>query len=287
MYQYFRISLWILLILIVGLLSFFVASIEKMTKSNFPFGDSVMVVVSGLVGGSFEGSLTKSLVMDITVLFWRVGSLLIVTYCNAGLTTLMNLPRFTSDVKTFDDMINMKIRWFFKIAGMRGIVLSYGGIYAKMAQLFEQSNNSTYVNSKIKTGRYGIIVESLPGRLLANIDMLDSYSRRNLKIIDECFIKNYVVFHTQLNSPYFEYINSRINLVVASGLVDILMSDVVDQQEKKVSTMFYSPYSGEIVQILNLSRLQGAFWMLFLGWVVASIMFLWKIGSKHLKGVGD
>ncbi|KAL3272687.1 hypothetical protein HHI36_014151 [Cryptolaemus montrouzieri] len=279
MYQCFRLSLWCFIIFVICFVVVSMTIFQKIcTEEKMDIEKIFILISSRLVGNSFKERLTsRSKVLKYILILWCLCSLIIITYYNAGLTSILQYPRVDLQVNSIKDMIKMSIYWLErKNVGIQSFLRTLGGIHDKIADLFIFEKDAATINSQLRTGKFAIRVEVLPGRGLRHHEVLDEYGRTHMKVLPGCFMKHYCVFVLQKNSPYHYFLSRKLLEVISYGFVDILFKKMIDKQHKKIVEGFFTVYIGDENNILSLSKIQGGFWLIMIGWLLAVIYFIYE-----------
>ncbi|KAL3279497.1 hypothetical protein HHI36_017007 [Cryptolaemus montrouzieri] len=282
-FQSFQLNLWFLTASAVGVLAIFLMIFEKIFAKNRKcrVAEHGIIVICRLVGSSFyEGTFAKIRCVKIILIVWSICSVLMTTYYNAGLTSLLQYPRVTMEVDTLRELINMKINCFEYVGAFKDHMRALGGQYAKIAELIIYETNTTHINEKLRSGKFAVRVEIFPNSDIGNSEKLDDYGKKHMKVLKECLIKHHLAFLTQLNSPYLHYINERTMQMVSCGLIDALFRKVIGKKDQKDVALFHSSYSSDLSQRFGLSKIQGSFWLLSFGCLVGMSYFMWEILRK-------
>ncbi|KAL3272685.1 hypothetical protein HHI36_014149 [Cryptolaemus montrouzieri] len=279
MFQCFQLRVWYFIIFVICVLVFSMTIFQRVSsEKKVKVEQSLIFVLNRLVGNSFEEKYTsRSKLPRNMAIFWSVCSLLIITYYNAGLTSILQYPRVDLQINSVDDMVKMNIHWLeHENKGLKAYLRSYGGIYADIANLFIYEKNVSVINMKIRSGKFALPVEVLPGGGLRKQEILDEYGRNNMKVLPKCLIKHYSVYILQSNSPYQRFISRKILEIISYGFVEILFKKAVDKIHKKIIDGYYSVYTGDVNNILSLSKIQGGFWLILIVWLMGVICLIYE-----------
>ncbi|KAL3272689.1 hypothetical protein HHI36_014153 [Cryptolaemus montrouzieri] len=279
MFQCFQLSLWYLISFVICFVVVFITTIQRVfSESKIEIKESLIFTLNQLVGNSMEEKYTSSSrILKNFLILWSMCSLLFITYYNAGLTSVLQYPRVDLQINSIKDMVKKNIYWLEQENdGLHSYIRSLGGVSETIADLFIFEQNVTIVNKKIRTGKFAVPVEALPGGGIGNHEFLDEYGKSHMKILPECLMKHFSVYIMQSNSPYKNLISRKILEAISHGFVEILFKKVVDRKHKKIVDGYYSVYTEDVDDILSISKIQGGFWLLSILWLLGLICFIYE-----------
>jgi hypothetical protein len=214
--------------------------------------------------------------------------LLISIYYSAGLTISLRFPRFSKKIDALQDIVENNIKWLEPNDWMKHWMKNTtSDILHKLADQFEAYHSIPERNKKMRNGNYALFVETLPG-LTKNYyvmltESLDEYGRKELKIVAEnvgCF---YTVFPLKENSPYLDIFNRAIHNFIEFGFMNYWFQDFVNKPKYRFMKNFFQRYSTEVHQVIDLEKLQGAFFLLIIGLALSALVFICEcITSQYL-----
>ncbi|XP_064212271.1 uncharacterized protein LOC135265879 [Tribolium castaneum] len=217
--------------------------------------------------------------------------LLFSTYYSAGLTLSLRFPRFMRKIDSLQDVIDSKIKWFEPNEWMKIWMKNTSNeVIQQFADLFEGFNNITERNAKIKHESYGLLVETIMGvkenqRYVMFSESLDEFGKKHLKIITESIGCFYTVFALKRNSPYVDKFNKDILSFIEFGFTNHWLIEFSGKPEIRYMEMFFQKYSDEMDQLIDMEKLQGAFYFLLVGLILSTVVFFteyfFKIGLKN------
>jgi hypothetical protein len=215
--------------------------------------------------------------MRLVLLSLFLFCVLISTYYSAGLTLCLRFPRFSKNINSLNDVIENNIKWIDSNKWFRNWMKNTSNeLFERLALQFELVTSISQRNEKLRQENYAMVVDTLPDQyeqFFMFAETLDNHGREHLKILQEdigCFN---VLFPLRVNSPYVEMFNKVLVRLVEHGFIDHWHSTFINKSEYRFMKVFFQRYSHQVPQNINLQKLQGAFYSLFLGHSFAFIVF--------------
>ncbi|KAJ3665618.1 hypothetical protein Zmor_001107 [Zophobas morio] len=201
------------------------------------------------------------------------------TYYSAGLTTSLRFPQFSKNIDNIQHIVENNIKWLEPNDWMmQWMKNTTSDSLHKLADLFEVYYKISDRNIKLRQDDYALLVQTLSSvnknYYVMFSESLDGYGKQHLKIISEDVACFYAVFPLKENSPYVEIFNSAILKFIEYGFINHWFQDFINKPQYRFMKNFFQTYSTEVHQVIDLEKLQGAFYFLLVGEVLSGISFL-------------
>lgn len=210
-------------------------------------------------------------------------SLIITTSYSGGFSSISTRPKLW-DLKTMADMVKYDIEWGSDTAFVQADVLLsiYPGAL-KIGKKYKYEKSKTVQNKRIRSKKYGTAVQKLLDGYVTGSEELDEYAKKQLKILPQCYMRNALVYILSPNSPYKETLNNRVLQITEHGFVHYWINNVIIQHNMFYMYRFFEntvQKTGRHVA-LSVTKIQGIFYFLLIGYIVSFGVFLCEIFSKR------
>lgn len=216
--------------------------------------------------------------IHIILLLWCIYSLLLAIAYSAGFASILTYPRYTKPINTFQEMIDENIHWGSRSIGMKAFFAeSRKSVVKQLSRKFILEETKQDQNKRISEHNYGAFVKLLPNKYVTDTEALDDYGKTNLKIIPECIETSHIVFVLGRNSPFVNIFDKYVQALVENGIIEFWYNQNKYRYHLAYSDNFFTSYSADIEfnsKALNLKYMQGALYLLVIGFIIALLIFL-------------
>lgn len=253
-------------------------------SAKFDFLSGFFASFRLITAGCISFPPTNQARLRFVLLVWYLGCVLLTTTYSAGLTSMLSKPSFTNVIRTKIDMYDNKLQWLDE--DNTGQLYNFSKLSSKK-QLMPFGiiiNNSTERNRLLKTGKYGLGLTLTENSLLSILD-LDDYTLDNLRLLQECDTDFSYVFVLKKNSALTRIVNEQLNKYREHGLILIWTKFVTKHLNLTRYDQLYNYYSirQDYYVALNLRKLQVAFYLLVIGFLVSVGLFIFEFASHILS----
>ncbi|GJQ84125.1 hypothetical protein Trydic_g12097 [Trypoxylus dichotomus] len=216
-------------------------------------------------------------VFKMVLIIWLYTCLILTTGYSAGFSSVLTYPTYSEDIKTIKDMVKQDIHWGSTTTGLRDSLVKSGdpGV-AKLIGNFLLEKNVNTKNERIRSNKYAVNVKMVASKYISGTHYLDDYAKGNLKILQECFSTNSIVYALKVNSPYKEILNKRLLKLIDHGFVEFWTNHILNKHKVLESHRYYTKMKdiGTAYEPLNLEKLRGIFYFLLMGYCAAIVAFI-------------
>ncbi|XP_015173343.1 PREDICTED: uncharacterized protein LOC107064804 [Polistes dominula] len=210
--------------------------------------------------------------------WWLIVTVLVATY-SGSLIAFLTFPKMDDPILTVDDLLAHKDRltWGFPNGSFLEEYLqnSENEQYRLLLSRSERHNDSEEANiiRRVKDGKHVFIDWRSSLRFLMRKDLLSS-GVCHFSLSTEEFMAEPIAMIVPNNSPYLSIINSELHRMYESGLINKWISEKMPTKDK----CWVGANSNEIVdkRKVNVADMQGIFFVLFMGIVLAIIILCWE-----------
>lgn len=261
---------WILIGITTSLVAIIIYLYSKNNNFSYYLIESIRIVTNGAV----DRISGESHAIFIT---WLLVCLILTTGYSAGFSSILTYPKY-QDMNTIGDMVDRDIHWgSTKVFVKEDLSRSTYGSVRRLAENFILEEDLYVKNNRVKSNKYAVTTKRLSTGYITDTELLDEHARSNLKVLSECYLKNALVFVLQGNSPFKNDLNRGILRVSQSGLVDHLSDRILNRYDMFYMRQFYTIDNRSGYIPIGLIKLQGILYLLVIGWVLASFIFLVEI----------
>ncbi|GJQ84123.1 hypothetical protein Trydic_g12095 [Trypoxylus dichotomus] len=216
-------------------------------------------------------------VFKIVLGIWLYSCLILTTGYNAGISSVLTYPTFTEEIKTVDDMVKQNIYWGSVTTGLRDDLIRSGDPdVVKLANNFKLERDLNVKNARIRTNKYAVAVKTVANKYVTDTCYLSDYARKTLKIVQECYATNNLVYVLKANSPHKELLDRRLLRATEHGLVQFWTNRILNKYGMSYMRQFYTNFNTIAIAYrpLSLMKLRGIFYFLIIGYCAALIVFI-------------
>lgn len=200
---------------------------------------------------------------------WYLYCVIFSTCYSAGMTSCLTDPRYTNNIDTLQNMVDYRIQWFAMDTSLRDyfgtidttLFTSLANLYVRKHRVLERTETSA------------IAVKTIERRYVTDIDDLPNEARKYYKTLSDCVGTYYIGFVLQKNSPLTRLFDKTIIRLVESGIHDIWVKRVLEESNQ-FQQVFFSNYIEDSRVYVNVKKIQGAFYLLGVGYVLSLVCFL-------------
>ncbi|XP_047343839.1 ionotropic receptor 93a-like isoform X2 [Vespa velutina] len=210
--------------------------------------------------------------------WWLIVTVLVATY-SGSLIAFLTFPKIDDPILTVDNLLahKDKLTWGFPNGSFLEEYLqsSENEQYRLLLSRSERHNDTeeTDIIRRVKDGKHVFIDWRSSLRFLMRKDLLSS-GICHFSLSTEEFMDEPIAMIVPNNSPYLPIINSELYRMYESGLINKWISEKMPTRDK----CWVGANSNEIVdkRKVNVADMQGIFFVLFMGIVLAIIFLCWE-----------
>ncbi|KAF7278049.1 hypothetical protein GWI33_008821 [Rhynchophorus ferrugineus] len=208
---------------------------------------------------------------------------LICVYHSAGMTILLNFPRFSQDyVKSFNDLVKHNILWEEPETEMSSYFANSGDPLAVgISKNFRQNSDKELMNKRLRSGRYALLVKLTISSIVAETEDLDEYGQTHLRLLPGCLALFYSSVGLPRNSPLIKYFDANAGKYFETGLIRYWEALTVQKPEYRYMANFKEIYVDQMkYQVIDMKKLSGIFYFLIFGYVISFLVFLFELSHN-------
>jgi hypothetical protein len=209
---------------------------------------------------------------------WMYSSVVLTTMYQSFLITSLVVPQFYKDINTLDDFDESGLR-LVMFPGIKESALldTLNPLRARLNKktIITTQNFSTCLYNLIRYRDRGCAFNKLSAEWTVRQKQYFTNGVPQLHVVGECLSWYVEVYEVSRESPFLPYFNVLISRAIESGLFKKWRDDVHSIVTPKERWKF--PASNQKV-ILQLSHFQAAFFILIIGLLISTFVFLWEIG---------
>lgn len=227
----------------------------------------------------------------------RVFFLIFLWYCfvintvfQALFVTFLMEPGFRRHIATFDDLIHSGVLYTFEESTEAALNSTLYYDYMKLqSNRMNCSNHNKCLERLFMSQDITMISIPIQADYVA-FQLIPNYKKgKHVCSLDEDIYKMFFVMYMQLGSPLLDRFNTIIRRTIEAGLVDNYWSML--NWETHVKSIAKSLYDGNLFDkdmyfAFSLSHLKVAFFVLTLGYILSSIMFIGELLYTKLSAHG-
>nr|XP_018916090.1 PREDICTED: glutamate receptor ionotropic, delta-1 [Bemisia tabaci] len=213
---------------------------------------------------------------------WWLVVLVIVTTYSGNLVAFLTFPQMEDVVTNLDELLAKKdtYTWGIDEASTLIPILKQADDGSRLKELYKHAKLHPYLNTKVmdqvRGGRH-VIIQRRTNLLF--------YMKKDFLLHDRCdfllgrdeFIEESIAMIIAEGSPYLGIINERIRRMHQMGLIHKWITDALPKKDRCWSKSVVNEVTKHSV---NLDDMQGCFFLLFLGFLVAVLFVVGEIAKK-------
>ncbi|KAK9721435.1 Ligand-gated ion channel [Popillia japonica] len=211
-------------------------------------------------------------------------SLIISAGYSGGLSSILTSPQLW-DIKSMSDMLRYNIRWGNTKAFVQSDVsLSIYPDALELSKRFQLEEDISVKNQRFLTNRYAMSTDRLAENYATDTETFDDFAKMHLKILPQCFMRNALVYVLTPNSPYKNVLNKRVLEIVEHGFLHHWTNNVIIRHNLSYMYRFFENTFDSVGHHvpLNLTKIQGVFYLLFFGFFLSFVVFLCEIYREKI-----
>lgn len=288
-FQPLRTELWCLILFVILLITLILHLIGihyKVIKYvRHPYSDISLSLLDSIQSCTFGclrylRKVSQNFRLKFTLSFLCIQAVLLTTAYLAGFASLLIYPRYNKPIRNFQDMLEHNIYWETGHPTYVSYVqTSHNPIVQQLMNLQLPVRNAKRRNKRIQNDNVALAVRRYDYGYVTDTDTFNDYAKTNLKVLSDCFMTSYLIFPLKKYSPFNKIINKHISRVFEHGLIKYWQKTMYKKTNKKYMSNFYSGYWVRKTKqySLTLADVQGTFYLLGTGYVIASFSFLIEI----------
>lgn len=210
---------------------------------------------------------------------WSVQSILVLTAYGAGYASLLTRPRHSKPITTFADMIAQGIRWGF---ADDSLINDMHHSNPGLVPLFLLEPNADVLNQRLRTNKYAVPTTNLRDKYVTVSESVEPDLKSGMTVLPQCISSKNLIFPFVENSPFKPIFDEKIMALQEHGFIDYWYQMATNEDMEQ----YFTIDTKEIVALvpLRLERIQGAFYVLYCGWLVSCLAFVfWELLPPNFK----
>ncbi|PSN32794.1 Ionotropic receptor 41a5 [Blattella germanica] len=219
--------------------------------------------------------------------FQFMGEVISDTY-NAGLASVLSSPRYEKPIETIHDLATKNVIWAANhISWIWSIEEDESPELQKITRNFRLLSEEEMIAAGKKNGEMGFVLEKMQGGHFTTESHINEDTVLQRRVMKGTLYWSHLYFLLRKGSPLMRHFNILVGRVRESGLAYYWEADVIRnhlsnrlQLQIAKSRILYDDTGP---RRLNLSQLQGAFFLLALGEIVGLVAFLLEHSWSRAK----
>lgn len=229
-----------------------------------------------------KNAITK---YSFILLCWSIYSFLITSMYQTFLISFLTIESHTPRIDTDEDFVRENLTWGSIDDKISSYILNLNiPNQQKMFKnfIYESFEQKNLVYDHINSGRYAMLISEYSYRVPTIIKSIDEIPPfMNYRIMKrECFYTPYLALMFRLNSPYRQAFEKYHNYMFETGILLKITRDEVRKIYPNNWESIYYEFDEHLTnepQVLGLENLIGAFILLFIGYGISMLGFIWEI----------
>ncbi|PSN37715.1 hypothetical protein C0J52_36908 [Blattella germanica] len=268
----FQTTVWMLIFLCIAIVLFFISiffrGFEKIQQNQIYHRWLLNDVILTLVAGTSPNTS-----MRILLWHWQMFcTIMIAGYCS-NLVAHLSSPFYNHPLDSIEDLVNAGLSWGYDFPLPEEQLFDLQNRWhVQFIARFEVETEQSQANDRVKSKTYAVLARKLEdSNYIIGAEELDATSLHSLHLMKEYLIRRYLCFGFNKHSPYKYHFDDILKRLISSGIIiywqrHTKTTSVFSEAEYSIRTSFPKP--------LLLENLQGAFFILMLGHLIALITFL-------------
>lgn len=243
----------------------------KMRLKTINVPAALLQIIRILSSGSATGNWNISLKQ--LLLAWSITCMILTCCYSAGITSSMDVPKYTKSIQTLSDVVEQKL----KLVGIPKLVKdvcnnSENPILTKLVDNFIDENKISQHKS------FGIFVKLVQDRYVMNSEQLSNTQRTTYKILSECVMNFYLTLLVRINSPFKRFFDMQSILLQQHGIISAWKRNLTASGRFNYMKQFFvSDVQSYAYKPLNMKVTKGAFLFLACGFMLSAVVFFCEI----------
>ncbi|XP_066941538.1 ionotropic receptor 21a-like isoform X2 [Macrobrachium rosenbergii] len=212
--------------------------------------------------------------------FW-IYCLIITTGYSANLIAFLSVTQKAPPIDTLDQLIKSGLKLGGHSFWKTQFEISTDPRILKLASLLDTNVDYLGVFKAVEAGKFAFVENKQ--YLELNRDARFTYGDRpTIRIARECYLSYNVALILPRNSPLTDNLTNALLRIFESGMMTKWQAEVTKHFREKYAAerSKVSTEATDINQALNLGHVQGVFYIMGLGYVVATVLFVYERLSK-------
>lgn len=130
---------------------------------------------------------------------------------------------------------------------------------------------------RIREGHYAIFGQVQGNRYVMDVENVEEISSY-VQIVDDCISKYFTTFALSKRSRFTQLLNKYISRLVQSGIVKHWLNDIIRKLNRTYMYRYFNSHNEHVDPTpLTMFSLSAMFFILVVGWVIASMVFLIEV----------
>ncbi|KAF6204285.1 hypothetical protein GE061_002625 [Apolygus lucorum] len=298
----FDLALWIALIasiITVALVLFYMNyylqrfSTHYVAPNEFQSWSGVVLRAVGMaVGQSPQNAFSTGSTLRIVFTTFELLFLLYGTIYSSALASVLTIPKYYPPIDNMRELSASGLPWTADhIAWVQNLLAADEPHIKVLLRKFEVHDDNV-LSQLAKKGGYGFTIELTTGGHVSEASFLSADMINDLHVMKEALYYTYSTSITRKGSPYVEELNKLLHKCFDTGLLQLWESEMISKHgSSSIQTAFKQSKSAKAsnephnLEKLKFKHTQGAFILLFLGNVIAIIVFMCEYYCKRVKRI--
>ena len=213
----------------------------------------------------------ESLGRLLLIIFWLFAATILPTVYRSGLISFLTRPYFTPPIDTFQQLVESPIKKVMFTDFYKSVLLNSTDPYRRqLGQQLVTSHNMSHMLSLLDTGNWAM------DSSLDNLRYVAGENNKRLHLMKERLFSTRSSFGLQKDSPLKPAMDRVIQRLIEAGLVEYHRSANYGNNKKNDEIPESASNDDRLVRF-SLDNLQGAFYLLSIGVVIATLAFVTEL----------
>lgn len=241
---------------------------KKTINKSAVFLNIIRILSSGSIPSKKHSVLKKLL------LSWSLTCMILTASYSAGITSTMNVPKYTKSIRFFNDIVEEQLKLIGTPKSIYDICKnSKNPILTKLKDYFITNENKI-----TKHEPFGLFVKRIQGYYVMNAEKLNEEQRYRYHILNECIMNIYLTLMVAKNSPFKRIFDRQSILLQQHGIIQAWKRNLtISGRFNYMRNFFIVDERSYDYKVLSLNEIKGAFLFLLCGFVLSLLVFLIEI----------
>lgn len=220
-------------------------------------------------------------VLKKLLLPWSITCMILTASYSAGITSTMNVPKYTKSIRTFSDVVEQQLKLVGTPKSIHDICKnSKNPVLVKLKDCFINESKLSHLTS------FGVFVKRIQGYYVMNADELTETQKNTYQILNECVMNFYLTLLVPRNSPFKQMFDAQSILLRQHGIMQAWKRNLtISGRYNYMKKFFVSDDPSCEYKPLNMNQIKGAFLFLVCGLALPALVFFWEVIESKVKRV--